>query len=52
MVSASTGLSDRIDIAECERARLTETVQKLEQERVVLLSNNERYETAALDLEK
>lgn len=45
-------MSDRIDISECERARLSETLQKLEQERIVLLSNNDRYETMALDLEK
>lgn len=51
ILSASTCLSDQIDISECERARLNETVQKLEQERVVLLSNNERYETMTIDLE-
>jgi uncharacterized protein YdcH (DUF465 family) len=51
LLSTSNCLNDRIDIAECERARLNETVQKLEQERVILLSNNDKYDAIAFDLQ-
>ena len=45
-------VGESIIIQEEEKARLTQTIRGLEEERVVLLSNNERYEKTTIDLER
>ena len=52
LLASATCLNEGIDIQQCEQARLKETLQKLEEERVVLLDNNEKYEIMGLELEK
>ena len=52
LLATATCLNDGIDIQQSERARLKETLLKLEEERVVLLNYNGKYGIIGLELEK